>query len=99
MEIGCGTGEHASASDADGAGRGPMKMVRGDLYWQEPDSETTMAIPLKIDFVSDVSCPWCVIGLGGLETALERIGGEIDATIISARNMARRRNSRRRTAR
>jgi predicted DsbA family dithiol-disulfide isomerase len=40
-----------------------------------------MAIPLKIDFVSDVSCPWCVIGLGGLETALERIGGEVDATI------------------
>jgi predicted DsbA family dithiol-disulfide isomerase len=40
-----------------------------------------MAIPLKIDFVSDVSCPWCVIGLGGLETALERIGSEVDATI------------------
>ena len=26
---------------------------------------------LKIDFVSDVVCPWCVVGLGGLETALE----------------------------
>jgi predicted DsbA family dithiol-disulfide isomerase len=29
---------------------------------------------LKIDFVSDVSCPWCVIGLRSLEQALERIG-------------------------
>ena len=26
---------------------------------------------MKIDFVSDVSCPWCVIGLRGLEHALE----------------------------
>jgi predicted DsbA family dithiol-disulfide isomerase len=33
-----------------------------------------MAAPLKIDFVSDVSCPWCVIGLRSLEQALERIG-------------------------
>ena len=33
-----------------------------------------MATALKIDFVSDVSCPWCVIGLRSLEQALERIG-------------------------
>lgn len=33
-----------------------------------------MAAPLKIDFVSDVSCPWCVIGLRALEQALDRIG-------------------------
>jgi predicted DsbA family dithiol-disulfide isomerase len=33
-----------------------------------------MATALKIDFVSDVSCPWCVIGLRALEQALERIG-------------------------
>lgn len=31
---------------------------------------------LKIDFVSDVVCPWCAVGLGGLETALERLEGE-----------------------
>ncbi len=36
-----------------------------------------MAIPVRIDFVSDVSCPWCVIGLRALETALERIGPEL----------------------
>jgi predicted DsbA family dithiol-disulfide isomerase len=27
---------------------------------------------MTFDFVSDVSCPWCVIGLRGLEIALER---------------------------
>jgi predicted DsbA family dithiol-disulfide isomerase len=33
---------------------------------------------LKIDFVSDIACPWCVIGLGGLEQALERLHDAID---------------------
>lgn len=28
---------------------------------------------LTIDFVSDIACPWCVIGLRGLEVALERV--------------------------
>jgi predicted DsbA family dithiol-disulfide isomerase len=32
---------------------------------------------MKIDFVSDVSCPWCAIGLKSLETALERIGPDL----------------------
>jgi predicted DsbA family dithiol-disulfide isomerase len=40
-----------------------------------------MTSSLKIDFVSDVSCPWCVIGLRSLEQALERIGGETAAAI------------------
>ncbi len=30
--------------------------------------------PLHIDFVSDVACPWCAIGLSGLLIALERVG-------------------------
>ena len=34
-------------------------------------------IPLKIDFVSDVSCPWCAIGLSALEQAAERLKGEV----------------------
>ncbi|WP_293661856.1 DsbA family protein, partial [Rhodoferax sp. OV413] len=33
---------------------------------------------LKIDFVSDVSCPWCVVGLLSLETAIARLDGEIE---------------------
>ena len=39
-----------------------------------------MSKPIKIDFVSDVSCPWCVIGLKGLEQALDRIG-DVEAEI------------------
>ncbi len=40
-----------------------------------------MTRPMKIDFVSDVSCPWCIIGLRGLEEALARTGDLIDAQI------------------
>ena len=36
---------------------------------------------MKIDFVSDVSCPWCAIGLNALEQALERIGPGLQATL------------------
>src|SRR5688572_5914555 len=39
-----------------------------------------MSKPISIDFVSDVSCPWCVIGLKGLEQALERIP-EVEAEV------------------
>ena len=35
------------------------------------------ASQLKIDFVSDVACPWCAIGLASLERALERLEGEV----------------------
>jgi predicted DsbA family dithiol-disulfide isomerase len=35
-----------------------------------------MTRTLHIDFVSDVVCPWCVVGLGGLEAALERLKAE-----------------------
>lgn len=31
---------------------------------------------LHIDFVSDIVCPWCVVGLGGLTEALEKLKGE-----------------------
>jgi len=36
---------------------------------------------LKIDFVSDVACPWCVIGLKALNQALDRVHPEIHATL------------------
>lgn len=29
---------------------------------------------MEIQFVSDVACPWCAVGLHGLERALERLG-------------------------
>ena len=41
----------------------------------------TGPVPVKIDFVSDVSCPWCVIGLKSLEQALQRLDGKITAEI------------------
>jgi len=40
-----------------------------------------MTKTLKIDFVSDVSCPWCAIGLAGLERALERVQPDIKAEL------------------
>ena len=36
---------------------------------------------MRIDFVSDVSCPWCVIGLKSLQQALGTMGDEIEADI------------------
>ena len=32
---------------------------------------------MKIDFVSDVACPWCAVGLHALEKALDQIGDDI----------------------
>lgn len=40
-----------------------------------------MNTPMKIDFVSDVSCPWCVIGLKALEQAIARLGNEVKTEI------------------
>ncbi|HTV53117.1 MAG TPA: DsbA family oxidoreductase [Steroidobacteraceae bacterium] len=40
-----------------------------------------MPVRMTIDFVSDVSCPWCAIALGGLETALAKVAAEIEAEI------------------
>ena len=36
---------------------------------------------LRIDFVSDVVCPWCAIGLASLEQALARTRGEVEADV------------------
>jgi len=40
-----------------------------------------MAKSLRIDFVSDVACPWCAIGLGGLTKALRTLDGEVEAQL------------------
>lgn len=40
-----------------------------------------MTQKLKIDFVSDIACPWCAVGLGGLEKALDAMKGEVTADI------------------
>ncbi len=40
-----------------------------------------MTAHLKIDFVSDIACPWCVVGLRSLEQALARLDGEVTADV------------------
>lgn len=37
----------------------------------------TTPAKLKIDFVSDVVCPWCAVGLKSLEKALANIGSDV----------------------
>jgi predicted DsbA family dithiol-disulfide isomerase len=36
---------------------------------------------MKIDFVSDIACPWCAIGLNALEQALARVAPDITARV------------------
>jgi predicted DsbA family dithiol-disulfide isomerase len=36
-----------------------------------------MTASVKIDFVSDIACPWCAVGLGALEQALANLQGEV----------------------
>ena len=40
-----------------------------------------MLAHLKIDFVSDIACPWCIIGLRALEEALARSADALDTEI------------------
>jgi len=45
--------------------------------------EFTMTEParLRIDFVSDIACPWCAIGLASLQVALARLADRVRARI------------------
>ena len=36
---------------------------------------------IKIDYVSDIACPWCAVGLGGLEQAIKKIGGAFEVAV------------------
>lgn len=38
-------------------------------------------VPLKIDFVSDVMCPWCAVGLQSLEQAIARLGDAVQVEL------------------
>ncbi len=40
-----------------------------------------MSVKMKIDFVSDVACPWCAVGLGALEQAIARLGDEVNVEL------------------
>lgn len=36
---------------------------------------------IKIDFVSDIACPWCAVGLASLEQAIERVKSEVSVEL------------------
>ncbi len=38
-------------------------------------------LPLQIDIVSDVVCPWCILGYKQLQVALDRVDGLFDVTL------------------
>jgi len=40
-----------------------------------------MGAPLRLDFVSDVTCPWCAIGLRSLEQAIDRLGDAVPVVL------------------
>jgi len=44
-------------------------------------ADTIAPTRLRIDFVADIVCPWCAIGLAALEQALARTRGEVEADI------------------
>ncbi|PQA60653.1 DsbA family oxidoreductase [Siphonobacter curvatus] len=41
-----------------------------------------MALPIRIDVVSDVVCPWCYIGKRRLESALAELSTEVQADVV-----------------
>lgn len=41
----------------------------------------TQPTPLQIDFISDIACPWCAIGLSSLLRALENLGDAVEPRI------------------
>ena len=44
-------------------------------------TENTQTVPLQIDIVSDVVCPWCIIGYKRLQKALAMMPGQFDEQI------------------
>jgi predicted DsbA family dithiol-disulfide isomerase len=45
-------------------------------------NRNAMKQPIRIDFVSDVACHWCAIGLSSLQLALSRLGDTVDAELV-----------------
>lgn len=48
---------------------------------RKKDQTMSPPAPIRIDFVSDIVCPWCAIGLASLQTALANMDGEVHAEI------------------
>lgn len=43
--------------------------------------ERNAASPVRVDFVSDVTCPWCAIGLRALEQAIARVAATVPVAL------------------
>jgi predicted DsbA family dithiol-disulfide isomerase len=41
-----------------------------------------MRVKIHVDFVSDVACPWCAVGLGHLEQAALNVGDQAEVEIF-----------------
>jgi len=57
----------------------------GWLGWQFEFNFLKVVMPaanVKIDFISDVACPWCAIGLGALEQAIARLGDGVRVQVL-----------------
>ena len=51
------------------------------ILFTDPMNSLPKKPALRIDFVSDVACPWCAVGLNSLERALQAVAGEITAEL------------------
>jgi predicted DsbA family dithiol-disulfide isomerase len=40
-----------------------------------------MTTTLQVDFISDVACPWCAVGLASLEQALKEVGDGVEVEL------------------
>jgi len=49
--------------------------------WQDYHARMNTPVPLRIDFVSDIACPWCAVGLSALERALQRLEGTVSVEL------------------
>ena len=59
-----------------------MRAGASTLVWIHSDSMAmTAPARFRIDFVSDVACPWCAIGLASLKSALTKLEGSVEAEI------------------
>lgn len=48
---------------------------------RKPRMTAAAAAPIRIDFVSDVVCPWCAIGLAALEKAITEVGDRVQVDL------------------
>jgi predicted DsbA family dithiol-disulfide isomerase len=56
---------------------GRIRLLTNDAIRLSLASNNTQTQSMKIDFVSDIACPWCAVGLNALEVALKRVGDAV----------------------